>query len=213
MKNLTVSFAILGLGIIAYPATCNAKIGFTPKQSLKTQVQVEFISLFTQVNTEPDLAATSEWKEFYSVRGNFSVFVPDTSVINFTSKSEDYSITVYYADTKQSSYIIGYVDYQMDLSQSSLRQIYDKFLKEFLGTDVKLLNQQNITLNKYSGIEIEYQSKNQEKIAKSRFFLVGQRLYFLDISNYKAGDATQFFNSFQLENNRKANLTEIAINK
>ncbi|MEM6402760.1 MAG: hypothetical protein AAF757_21450, partial [Cyanobacteria bacterium P01_D01_bin.116] len=62
------------------------------------------------------------------------------------------------------------------------------------------------------GIEVEYQNDNQKIVAKSRLFLVGQRLYLLDVSNYKAGDAKQFFNSFQLENKMNEDVIKIAIN-
>ncbi|MEO1378189.1 MAG: hypothetical protein AAFW70_28735, partial [Cyanobacteria bacterium J06635_10] len=84
---------------------------------------------------------------------------------------------------------------------------------DLLGTDIKLLERQNITLGKYPGIEVEYQNENEEITAKSRLFLVGQRLYILDISNSKAGDAKQFFNSFKLENGNIENPSEIAINR
>ena len=67
-------------------------------------------------------------------------------------------------------------------------------------------------MGKYSGIEVEYQNYNQNIAAKSRLFLVDQRVYILDISNHKAGDANLFFNSFKLENNIKENPSEIAFN-
>ncbi|MEM9925695.1 MAG: hypothetical protein AAF915_18430 [Cyanobacteria bacterium P01_D01_bin.50] len=213
MKRLSVNVAMLGLGMMVYTPKVDAKMAFSAKQLFTTQAQAEFSSLLTQVNTDNSILATSGWKEFYSNEGKFSIFVPDTSVTNLNSKGEDYSINIYYADTKKSSYIVGYVDYSMDLSNLSLSEVYDKFLKEFLGTEIKLLDRQNITLGKYPGIEVEYQNENEEITAKSRLFLVGKRLYILDISNSKAGDAKQFFNSFKLENVNIENPSEIAINR
>ncbi|GEM_PF-1768831 len=213
MNRLLVNVAIIGLGVMAYTPKVDARIAFTPKQLFATQVEADSISLFTQVNTDNSVLATSGWKEFYSDEGNFSVFVPDTSVTNLISNSEDYSINIYYADTQKSSYIVGYVDYTVDLSNFPLSEFYNQFLKEFLGTDIKLLNKRNITLDKYLGIEVEYQNKNQEITAKTRLLLVDKRLYILDISNYELGNAKQFFNSFKLENNRKVYLSEIAINQ
>ena len=212
IKKLSINVAILGLGVMAYTTICNPTFAYSPKKLFTTQVEAEFILLLTQVNTENSVVATSGWKEFYSDEGKFSVFVPDTSLINLTSQSKDYSINIYYADTKKSSYIVGFVDYNIDLSKFAPNEIYQKFLKEFLGNDVKLLNQENITLDKYKGIEVEYNNENQEIIARTRLFLVGQRLYVLDISNSKAGDAKQFFNSFQLDNENKEKPSEIAIN-
>ncbi len=212
IKKLSINVAILGLGVMAYTTICNPTFAYSPKKLFTTQVEAEFILLLTQVNTENSVVATSGWKEFYSDEGKFSVFVPDTSLINLTSQSKDYSINIYYADTKKSSYIVGFVDYNIDLSKFAPNEIYQKFLKEFLGNDVKLLNQENITLDKYKGIEVEYNNENQEIIARTRLFLVGQRLYILDISNSKAGDAKQFFNSFQLDNENKEKPSEIAIN-
>lgn len=211
MNRLSVNIVMLGLGVIAYTSKVNATIAFSPEQLYTTQVQGEFISLFSQVNTDNSVVAASGWKEFYSDEGNFSVFVPNTSVTNLTSKNEDYSINIYHANTKKSSYIVGYVDYKNDLGNLPLGEVYNGFLKDFLGKDVKFVNQQNVILGKYPGIEVEYKNENQEIVAKSRLFLVGQRLYILDISNCKDGDAKQFFNSFQLQNEKKVNPSKIAI--
>jgi hypothetical protein len=215
MNKLSLSVVILGLGVIAYaPKVDAAKVDaanvFFPPQLFTTQAK--FVSLFAQKDIDNSVVATSGWKQFYSDEGSFSIFVPSTSITNLNSESEDYSINIYYADTKKSSYIVGYVDYNKDLSELSVGEVYQKFLNEFLGADVKFLNQQDISLGKYPGIEVEYQNDNQEIIAKSRLFLVGQRLYLLDISNHKAGDAKQFFNSFRLEKNIKENESKIAFN-
>mgnify|MGYP001791795031 FL=1 len=210
MNKLLQSVVMLGLGVVAYPPKVDAANAFSLPQLFTTQP--EFVSLFTQANVDNSIVATSGWKQFYSDEGNFSIFVPSTSITNLNSQSEDYSINIYYADTKKSSYIVGYVDYNQDLSQLTVGEVYHKFLNEFLGADVKFLNQQDINLGKYPGIEVEYQNDNHKIIAKSRLILVGQRLYILDISNYKAGDAKQFFNSFRLEKNIKENPSEIALN-
>ncbi|MEB3214794.1 MAG: hypothetical protein VKN72_00840 [Nostocales cyanobacterium 94392] len=229
MNRLSVKIVIFGLGAMTYIPKVYATIAPSPNQLFTTQVQAGIFSLLSEVAVtppcnegacgerrspiNPDISAiaTSGWKKFYSNQGNFSIFVPDTSVTNLNSQSEDYSISIYYADTKKSSYIVGYVDYKMDLSQLPLSKVYDNFLKEFLGSGIKLLKQQNIQLGKYPGIEAEYQNENQEIIANIRLFLVGKRLYVLDVSNSKSGNATQFFNSFKLENNIKENPSKIAI--
>ncbi len=203
MNKLSVAFIMLGLGVI-----------FSPRQLLAANLQAEFVSLFTQVNTDNSIIAASGWKEFYSGEGNFSIFVPDTSVTNLNSQNEDYSINIYHADTKKSSYIFGYVDYSnLDSLNLPLSAFYNKFLSEFLGADINLINRQNIRLGKYRGIEVEYKNEIQETFAKSRLFLVGKRLYFLDISNYQAGDYQQFFNSFQLDNIIQENPSKIAFSK
>lgn len=202
---------MLGLGVmIASTSRLNPAIAFSSQQST---AEGEIKALFTQVNTDNSVVATSGWKQFYSDEGNFSIFLPSKTVTNLNSKSEDYSINIYYADTKKSSYIVGYVDYNNDLTDLSLDKIYDNFLKDFLGNDIKLIEQQDVTLAKYRGIEVEYQNSDQEIVAKSRLFLVGKRLYLLDISNYKAGDAKQFFNSFQLEKEIIKDSVKIALNR
>lgn len=224
MNRLSVKVVIFGLGVMTYIPKVDATIALSPNQLFTTQLQAGIFSLLSEVAVtppcngggvvvNPDISAiaTSGWKKFYSNEGKFSVFVPDTSVTNLNSQSEDYSISIYYADTKKSSYIVGYVDYKMDLSKLPLSEIYDNFLKEFLGSEIKLLKQQNIQLGKYPGIEAKYQNENQKLIANIRLFLVGKRLYILDVSNSKYGNATQFFNSFKLENNIKDNPSKIAI--
>lgn len=213
MNKLSVSISVvmLGLGVmITSTSGFNTAITFSSQQiAVKRKIK----TLFTQVDTDNSFVATSGWKQFYSDEGNFSIFLPSKSVTNLNSESEDYSINIYHADTKKSSYIFGYIDYNSDLTNVSLDKIYDDFLKDFLGSDIRLLNQQNVTLAKYRGIEVEYQNGEEKTVAKSRLFLVKQRLYLLDISNYKAGDANQFFSSFRLEKEMKKNQVEIAMNK
>ncbi|MEO0837597.1 MAG: hypothetical protein AAF063_01655 [Cyanobacteria bacterium J06643_5] len=213
MNKLSVSISVvmLGLGVmITSTSGFNTAITFSSQQiAVKRKIK----TLFTQVDTDNSFVATSGWKQFYSDEGNFSIFLPSKSVTNLNSESEDYSINIYHADTKKSSYIVGYIDYNSDLTNVSLDKIYDDFLKDFLGSDIRLLNQQNVTLAKYRGIEVEYQNGEEKTVAKSRLFLVKQRLYLLDISNYKAGDANQFFSSFRLEKEMKKNQVEIAMNK
>lgn len=209
MNKLALNVVMLGLGVMVYALKVDAANAFSPPQFT---TQAEFVSLFAQRDVDNSVVATSGWKQFYSDEGNFSIFVPSTSITNLNSQAEDYSINIYYADTKKSSYIVGYVDYNQDLSKSTVGEVYHKFLDEFLGADVKFISQQDITLGNYPGIEVEYQNDNQKIIAKSRLFLIGQRLYILDISNHKAGDANQFFNSFRLEKDIKQNPSEIAFN-
>ncbi|MGB6300104.1 MAG: hypothetical protein WBF90_28585 [Rivularia sp. (in: cyanobacteria)] len=208
MNKLSLSVVMLGLGVMAYAPKVDAANAFSPSQLFTTPA--EFATLFTQANVENSVVATSGWKQFYSDEGNFSIFVPSKSITNLNSQSEDYSINIYHTDTKKSSYIVGYVDYNNDLSELTANEVYYQFLNEFLGADIKFLNQEDINLGNYPGIEVEYNNDNQQITAKSRLFLVGQRLYILDISNYKAGDADQFFNSFRLEKNIKENESEIA---
>ena len=213
MNKLSVSISVvmLGLGVmITSTSRFNPAIEFSSQQSTAER---KVKTLFTQVNTDNSVVATSGWKQFYSDEGNFSIFLPSKTVTNLNSESEDYSINIYYADTKKSSYIVGYVDYNNDLTDLSLDKIYNNFMKDFLGNDIKLLEQQDVTLAKYKGIEVEYQNSDQKIAAKSRLFLVGKRLYLLDISNYKAGDAKQFLNSFQLEEEMKKDSVEIALKK
>ncbi|MEM6401931.1 MAG: hypothetical protein AAF757_17150, partial [Cyanobacteria bacterium P01_D01_bin.116] len=197
MNKLSVSISVVMLGLGAVIASAS---GFAPVIAFYPQqftVEGKSKTLFTQVNADDSVVATSGWKQFYSDEGNFSIFLPSKSVTNLNSTSEDYSINIYHTDTKKSSYIVGYVDYNNNLTHLSLDTIYDNFLNDFLGNDIKLLGQHDVILDKYRGIEVEYQNDNQKIVAKSRLFLVGQRLYLLDVSNYKAGDAKQFFNSFQ----------------
>lgn len=208
--SANISFVMLGLGVMII-----STLGFNPAIAFSSQqstAENKFKRLFTQVDTDNPVIATSGWKQFYSDEGNFSIFLPSKSVTNLNSENDDYSINIYYADTKKSSYIVGYVDYNNDLTDLSLDKVYKNFLTDFLGDDIKLLSQQDVTLAKYRGIEVEYQNSDQKIVAKSRLFLVGKRLYILDISNYKAGDAKQFFNSFQLEKEMKDNPIEIAMN-
>lgn len=209
MNKLLVNIVMLGLGVMLSTTGVDAAIMFSPHQLFTRKAK--FQTLFTQVKTENSVVATSGWKQFSSEEGNFSIFVPSTSVTNLNSQSEDYSINIYYADTKKSSYIVGYVDYNADLSELSLDEIYQDFLNDFLGNDIKLLSKSDIKLGKFPGLEIQYKNSNQKTVAKSRLFLVGQRLYILDVSNYMAGDAKQFFNSFRLENKLKENQSEIAL--
>lgn len=192
MKRLTLTVAMLALGATVCSPKANAA-------SLVNEIPVKAESTFqlAKINTNSTVLATSEWKQFSSAEGKFSIMMPDVQIVDKTEDKPEFLLKMYVATNEQSAFIAGYEEFHVDVSQLSDRTFLDAFVEAFLGGDKKLVSQQEISLGEFTGREIEYQE--QGYTAKIRLYRVGQRLYILGAINPQAGDTEKFFDSFTLE--------------
>ncbi len=188
MKRFTLTVTMLALGTMVCSTKANAASLFKT-----TQVNTESTHL-----TNNTIAQASGWKKFSSPDGKFSVLVPSGEISKETSNEDSVSQTLYSLINQQSAFIFGYQEFSTDISLIDTQKLFDVYVKEFLGTDNKLVSQQNISMGKYSGREIQYQDKATGSPAKLRLFLVGRKIYILVAFNTQGGDTEKFFNSFEL---------------
>jgi hypothetical protein len=162
----------------------------------------------TPATTTPAAGATdaSGWVKFASDNGHFTVLMPDTpteKVETTDSSHGPYTTHLFIVRDTTSVYLIGWVDYDPSFNfnrQAELEANRDNFVK---GINAKLLTNRPTVINGYSGLE--FSAETEDRVFKSRVFLVGRRPYQIVIGSPKDSDDTanvnRFFNSFKVSVN------------
>jgi len=144
-----------------------------------------------------------DWVSFNSEEGHFSVLVPDTP----TDKAETtdsshgpYTTHLFVVKDTTSVYLIGYVDYDPSFNfnrQAELEANRDNFVK---GINARLVSSRPTMIDGYSAIE--FTAETDDRVFKSRVYMVGRRPYQIVIGSPKGMDDSvnvkRFFNSFKV---------------
>lgn len=75
MKRFTLTVAMLALGAIV----CSPKVNAASLVN-EIPVKAEYTSQLAKINTNNTVLATSQWKQFSSDEGKFSVLMPDIKI-------------------------------------------------------------------------------------------------------------------------------------
>ena len=189
-RFLTISFIVLGLSFSLKAQEHSARPAASPS------------------NTTPSATATdnSGWVKFASDNGHFSVLMPDTpqeKVETTDSSHGPYTTHLFIVRDTTSVYLIGWVDYDPSFNfnrQAELEANRDNFVN---GIKAKLVTTRPTVVNGYSGLE--FTAETEDRVFKSRVFLVGRRPYQIVIGSPKDMDDTaivsKFFNSFKVSPN------------
>jgi hypothetical protein len=146
---------------------------------------------------------SSGWVKFTSDDGHFSVMMPETP----TDKTETtdsthgpYTTHLFIVKDTTSVYLIGWVDYDPSFNfnrQAELEANRDNFVK---GINARLLSTRPTVIDGYSAIE--FTAETDDRVFKSRVYMVGRRPYQIVIGSPKNQDDTanvnRFFNSFKV---------------
>ena len=148
----------------------------------------------------------SGWVRFTSPDGHFSVLMPE--IPQDKSETVDsahgpYTTHLFIVRDTTSVYLIGWVDYDPSFNfnrQAELEANRDNFVN---GIKAKLVTTRPTVVNGYSGLE--FTAETEDRVFKSRVFLVGRRPYQIVIGSPKDMDDTaivsKFFNSFKVSPN------------
>jgi len=146
---------------------------------------------------------SSGWVKFTSDDGHFSVMMPETP----TDKTETtdsthgpYTTHLFIVKDTTSVYLIGWVDYDPSFNfnrQAELEANRDNFVN---GIKARLLSTRPTVIDGYSAIE--FTAETDDRVFKSRVYMVGRRPYQIVIGSPKNQDDTanvnRFFNSFKV---------------
>ncbi len=186
MKSWNFTLAILMLGALAYLPKAQA-INLSKNQTNQSKSPL----VLAQANTIPG------WKNVSSGTWKFSGILPvEPGVITMKLDNEYILMEAQMAETDESKYGIFYGQYRIDISQVDPKELLTAFVGGFQDKYKKILETRNISLGSYPGKEYTYQEG--QKITKLRVFLAGQRIYVLFVENPAVGDASRFFNAFQI---------------
>ena len=158
----------------------------------------------TPTNTPPATAIDNGgWVKFVSDNGHFSVLMPETpseKVETTDSSHGPYTTHLFIVRDTTSVYLIGWVDYDPSFNfnrQAELEANRDNFVK---GINARLIADRPTVINGYSGLE--FTAETEDRVFKSRVFLVGRRPYQIVIGSPKDMDdraiVARFFNSFKV---------------
>lgn len=156
--------------------------------------------------TPPTRVDDGGWVKFTSDDGRFSVLMPEAPAEKTETTDSAHGpytthLFVVKASTEMPSvFLIGWVDYDPSFNfnrQAELEANRDNFVK---GVNAKLLSTHPTVINGYSAIE--FAAETDDRVFKSRVFMVGRRPYQIVIGSPKGLDDTEyvnrFFNSFKV---------------
>jgi hypothetical protein len=151
----------------------------------------------------PSKVDTGGWVTFNSDEGHFSVLVPETptdKAETVDSANGPYTTHLFVVKDTTSVYLIGYVDYDPSFNfnrQAELEANRDNFVK---GINARLVSTRPRIINGYSAIE--FTAETDDRVFKSRVYMVGRRPYQIVIGSPKDMDdsvnTNRFFNSFKV---------------
>lgn len=143
------------------------------------------------------------WAKFTSAEGRFSVFMPGTpkdQVQTTPSNIGPYTTHLFTLRHPRHVFLIGYVDYDPSFNfnpQAELEANRDQFVKNLKAT---LLTTRNVRVDGYPALE--FSAETEERIFKSRVYIVGRRPYLIVLGSAKGVDNTpalnRFFSSFKI---------------
>ena len=151
-------------------------------------------------NSTPDVGG---WVKFTSDTGHFSVLMPSAPQEQTeTTQSEHgpYTTHLFIVKDTENVYLIGWVDYDPSFNfnrQSELDANRDNFVK---GIKATLTSTRTLTLDGYQAIE--FSAEANERVFRSRVYMVGRRPYQIVIGVPKDNEdpavVNRFFNSFKV---------------
>jgi len=145
----------------------------------------------------------SGWVKFTSEAGHFSVLMPEipkdkTETVD--SEHGPYTTHLFVVKDTTNVYLIGWVDYDPSFNfnrQSELEANRDNFVK---GIKATLLSTRTFSIDGYPALE--FSAETEDRVFKSRVYMVGRRPYQLVIGMPKDQDDpasfNRFFNSFKI---------------
>ncbi|HXC72376.1 MAG TPA: hypothetical protein VN644_20480 [Pyrinomonadaceae bacterium] len=150
----------------------------------------------------PD-ASASGWVRITNDEGRFSVLMPGTPEDKVeTTPSEHGPYTTHLSILRQTDtvFLIGWVDYDPSFNfnrTAELEANRDNFVK---GVNARLLETRSTRIDGFAAIE--FTAENENRVFKSRVYMVGRRPYQLVIGSPKGSDDSviinRFFNSFKV---------------
>src|ERR1044072_7155350 len=151
----------------------------------------------------PNMSDDSGWVKFNSDEGHFTVLIPETPTDNTeTTESSHgpYTTHLFIVKDTTSVYLIGWVDYDPSFNfnrQAELEANRDNFVK---GIKATLVTTKPTTIDGYYALE--FTAETDDRVFKSRVYMVGRRPYQIVIGSPKGQDDTastrRFFNSFKV---------------
>ena len=150
-----------------------------------------------------------DFQRFTSKAGGFTLLMPTepkTQTQNLETAVGTITVTMYIAEKNGAAYFASFNDYPAELVQKSDPQAILDGARDGAVNNVKgkLLNEKKIAIGSHPGRDITFEAVNGQYLARSRMYLVNQRLYqIMVLAPREQGlpaKIDQYLDSFQLIN-------------
>lgn len=171
---------------------------------LETSVKAANPTFFpsASVATRAVILTQSNWQQFSSKAGNFTVFLPGTPTED-SETDDDGSVannfTVVHGETV---YLVTYSDLVDEVNQLNPGEIFDAVCEGYTADGDKLVNKREIKLNGYPGRIVDLNTTDG-MVGKASMYLVGNRLYQLILISPNTEEGDKFFASFRISGEQK----------
>ena len=146
------------------------------------------------------------WTTYKDVDGRFEILTPMTPTAKTFKVNSEYGMIEtkalsMFSESDQNQYLFAYSDYPLEKSEN----ITDFFQNRIVGSvdnlHGQLLNEEIIEYKGYPGRKIRILWKNGELVNNVKFYLIKNRLYYLQVTTSKRNDFNndiyKFLNSFK----------------
>jgi len=176
------------------------------KLNLASKNIVLFIFTFTFYFQTLAQQQNSTWSTYKDVQGKFEILTPITPTAKTFNVNSEYGVIeskalTMFSESNINQYLFGYADYPLQGSES----INDFFKSRIVGSvdnvHGKLLNEEIIKYKNYPGRKIRVIWQNGELVNNVIFYLINERLYYLQVTSSIRNDFNKdiykFLNSFK----------------
>jgi hypothetical protein len=153
-----------------------------------------------------NLGQNQNWSAFKDIKGKFEIITPISSTLKtYTVKSEygiieskSFSI---FSESNKNQYLFAYADYPLKESDNIDNFFNSRILGSVENIHGKLLNEEVINYKNYPGRKIRVLWNNGELVNNVVFYLINNRLYYLQVTTSVGDDFNtdiyKFLNSFK----------------
>ena len=148
----------------------------------------------------------TEWKEFASKDGRFTVLMVGTPKQYKLDTESDFGKGVLNMNSIQlgkTMYAANYCDFPAEIKKAGLKQVYDSSRDGAAANlEGKLASEKDLKLGEHPGREIQIAVQGGKRLFRARVYLIDQRLYQVVVFGTKEAatskDADKFLDSFKL---------------
>jgi len=167
------------------------------KQQGKTQYYQDAVDRIAELQP-PVPESASNWREFSSNAGGFSVSMPGVPEEEANTSKRGNAVRGLTLSNSSEAYLLIYSDLSETPSNVEIQKMMDTAISMLTQRrNLKLLSQRDISLKGYPGREFDI-GRDDTSIIKGRIYIMQQRIYLLTVVTPKPSNAQRFLESFRV---------------
>lgn len=155
-------------------------------------------SPFASITTQEIILSQSNWQQFYSKAGNFTVSLPGKPIEESETYDDGSVANNFTVVDKETVYLVTYADVVEVGNQVDPIETFDAVCEGYTADGDTIINKQEIELNGHPGRLVEFKTTDGA-VGKASIYLVKNRLYQLILISPNKEEGKQFFDSFKIK--------------